>query len=427
MIRRIGRNDPRLTKLRIKQQKSTFDIHKDEYETYTGNNYLKVGESISENTQIKELSINLNCNVSEMADGLRLNTSINVLRLEGGVGHCQTTGCNHTGNCCPDAEIFQGIRQLMEVYKKKNSLATLSFRDTTVPFICVSLRFLTNLEQIDIVDCNIADDQLLPMVEAIKGHHLLKKLNLCGNRIGSAGCEALGALLEHPDCGIQTLNLMRNQVGRYGCYHIANGLLNNSSLECLDLVGNNPLNEQLVHRIDERTIDLSFGTLLSDLVYCQLTRKKVNPPEIWCPTLKYYANHTLERLWVDCEKSEYLCDALKMNSCSNKSHVAMRKILKCDNNIVVEPLFGWDESGEWSLKSLPHLLAWFEVAEAAVEYNMSDYDSDGDSDSSVEDEGEEVYDIERKKLSSIFDYAKAMPLLFVPPSHYKALERKRKR
>ena len=73
MIRRIGRNDPNFTKLHIKQQRSTLDMISTEYETYTGNNYLKVGESISENTQIKELSINLNCNVSEMADGLRLN------------------------------------------------------------------------------------------------------------------------------------------------------------------------------------------------------------------------------------------------------------------------------------------------------------------------------------------------------------------
>ena len=234
MIRRIGRNDPNFTKLHIKQQRSTLDMISTEYETYTGNNYLKVGESISENTQIKELSINLNCNVSDMLDGLRKNTSINELTLR--------SNRNNTNN--PDAEILQEIRQLMKVYKKKNTLITLSFRDTTVPFTCVSLRFLTNLKQIDIVDCNITDCQLLPMVKAIKGHHMLKKLNLCGNRIGSASCEALGALLEHPDCNIQTLNLMRNQISKWGCYHLANGLVHNSSLECLDLVGNNPIHEQ---------------------------------------------------------------------------------------------------------------------------------------------------------------------------------------
>ena len=242
---------------------------------------------------------------------------------------------------------------------------------------------------------------------------MLKKLNLCGNRIGSASCEALGALLEHPDCNIQTLNLMRNQISKFGFYHLANSLVNNSSLECLDLVDNNPLNEQ--YRIDESTFVYTFGSALLNLTPNQLLAKKVDPPEIWCPTLKYYANHTLERLWVDCEKTYYLCDSLKMNSCSNKSHVAMRKILKGDTDIVVEPLFGWDESGEWSLKSLPHLVAWYEVAEAVVE-------SYSDS-----DEEEEDYDIDRKKLSSIYDYAKAMPLLFVPPSHYKAVERKRKR
>ena len=109
-----------------------------EYGTYTGNNYSKVGESISENTQIKALTINLNCNVSDMVDGLRNNTSINELTLR--------SNRNNTNN--PDAEILQEIRQLMEVYKGKNTLTTLSFRDTTVPFTCVSLRFLTNLKRI---------------------------------------------------------------------------------------------------------------------------------------------------------------------------------------------------------------------------------------------------------------------------------------
>jgi hypothetical protein len=132
MIRRIGRNDPSLTKLHIKHQRSTFDMMSTEYGTYTGNNYSKVGESISENTQIKALTINLNCNVSDMVDGLRKNTSINELTLR--------SNRNNTNN--PDAEILQEIRQLMEVYKGKNTLTTLSFRDTTVPSYVKEIEFM---------------------------------------------------------------------------------------------------------------------------------------------------------------------------------------------------------------------------------------------------------------------------------------------
>ena len=69
MIRRIGRNDPNFTKLHIKQQRSTLDMMSTEYETYTGNNYLKVGESISENTQIKELSISQYYRLSTTSNG----------------------------------------------------------------------------------------------------------------------------------------------------------------------------------------------------------------------------------------------------------------------------------------------------------------------------------------------------------------------
>jgi len=380
-------------------------LNDDEYDTYTGDNYSRIGESIGRNTQIKALSINLHyhCNVRYMVDGLRKNDSINKLRIQNNDGH--------------------GRKQLLEMYQEKNTLTSICIQNTN-PLgqnINSALRLCTNLKQIDIVRCSITDNELLPIVEAIKGHHMLEILNLYGNDIGSDhhlaacsdGCQALGALLEDPKCNIHTLNLINNRIGNTGVRFLANGLVNNSSLECLDLVNNNPRDE--TDRLDPGTIESIFGALL----YCQAS-ENVHPSDQSCPTLKYYANHTLERLYIDCEITPYLQSLLGMNSYSNKSYVT-KKILKQHKNIIVEPLFDWDESGEWSLKSLPHLIDWFQKARLLILYYEDSeraISPSSDERLAATNQAEDRYEIDRRKLSAIYDFAKTMPLLFVPPSHY---------
>ena len=75
----------------------------------------------------------------------------------------------------------------------------------------------------------------------------------------------------------------------------------------------------------------------------------------------------------------------------------------------MEPLFQWDAEGEQTLKALPQVMNWFGRANVAV--------ADDD----------EEYGIEEQKLSAIFQFAKGMPFLFVPPSHIKVDTKKRKR
>ena len=101
-----------------------------------------------------------------------------------------------------------------------------------------------------------------------------------------------------------------------------------------------------------------------------------------------------------------------MNREANKSHVAIKKILKYHPNIDMEPLFEWnmEGDGERDLKALPYVVAWFERAGEAVA---------GDRNS---------YKMGERKLSAIYQFAKAMPLLFVPASHViKGENNKRKR
>ena len=101
---------------------------------------------------------------------------------------------------------------------------------------------------------------------------------------------------------------------------------------------------------------------------------------------------------------------LNLNNGANKMHVAIKKILKHHPNIDMEPLFEWDAEGEQTLKALPYVVGWFDRARVAVT------DNDG-----------ERYHVEEKTLSAIFQFVKGMPLLFVPTSHIKVDNKKRKR
>ena len=89
------------------------------------------------------------------------------------------------------------------------------------------------------------------------------------------------------------------------------------------------------------------------------------------------------------------------------------------------PLFDWDaEEGEQNLKALPYAIDWFDRAEEAA--------SDGGwfdrARAAVADDGAS-YNFDSRKLSAVFQFAKAMPLLFVTASHIKkgANNKKRKR
>ena len=83
-----------------------------------------------------------------------------------------------------------------------------------------------------------------------------------------------------------------------------------------------------------------------------------------------------------------------MNEGKNKDHAAIRKILKTHPDIDMEPLFEWDTEEGKKSKGFTYI-AWFERAEEAA--------ADG--------EVREGYNIDQRKLSTIYQFALAMPLL----------------
>ena len=347
--------------------------------------YSRLGAAIGNNTHLTKLWMNLgadqalNTSNNEFFDGLKRNSSINNLTL-----------------ICGNQALVGGVgHEILKSYQKiNNNLTRLCINGAVLDnggcnVIAETLRWCTNINTISFGFSSITDEQLLPIVDAIRGHSMLEKLILCRNRIGNAGCEALATLLEDPNSNLQTLDLDNNRIGNEGATAIANSLANNTTLKKLEL-NENPFDQSAV------------GILCT--VLCNTS--SVNDT--------YLSNHTLDTLVLSDEQqgqhADHLATLLNRNKGTNKSHVAIKKILKFHPNIVMEPLFEWDAEGEQTLKALPYIVNWFERARVAVA-----------------DEDEEEYNVEERKLSAIFQFAKAMPLLLEGISHINAVNEKRKR
>jgi len=125
---------------------------------------------------------------------------------------------------------------------------------------------------------------------------------------------------------------------------------------------------------------------------------------------------------------------LHLNKDTNKRHVAIEKILQYHPNIDMEQLFELGSEGEWSLRALPYMIDWFERAMEAMEalrYTNKSHDAAARAykelvfllifGSCRYELGRErsCYIVSRRKLSAIYQFAHAMPLLFVPASHAK--------
>ena len=265
-------------------------------------------------------------------------------------------------------------------------------------FLTKAMRKCTNLKFIELYNCNINDDQLGRITESVSEHRLLENVKFGNNRISATGCEAIAKLLRDPNCSLDTLVLSNNLIDDVGAAIIISSLNNNTKLQSIYLEGN---------QID-RSIQNAFLGLICNTSSINST---------------YLSNHTLEI--ISLRETEWGGDLydntpdlprlLQLNKLSNKSHVAIRKILQYHPNIDMSPLYNLDlEEDDKNLKALPYVIDWFERAREALS-------------------GSDVRQccakrsIESRKLSSIYQFANAMPLLFVRPTSYLKQRRKRKR
>ena len=377
-LRRVEENDDTLKTLQLREGTSMFDFAGRFY-SKDCRDYSKLGAAIGENTHLTMLEVDLSndgitfdvINNTRFYEGLKRNTSIYKLDLSSsGIG-------NNIGS-----EVGQKI---LEAYQENNNLTLLRITNSGLQNggenIATTLRSCTNLKEIQLSRCNITDEVLIQIVDVIRGHIIsLERLSLVDNRIRNFGCGAIATLLQDPNCNLHSLDLRDNILFRANDF-FSRLLCNTSSINSI-----------------------------------------------------YSSNHTLENLSLyryGSRGDSELASLLKMNKGTNKSHVAIKKILKYHPNIDMEPLFEWNMEGEGerNLKALPYVIAWFERAQEAVAGTVSD------SEESSVDEGEangkskdcERYKIDKRKLAVTYQFAQAMPLLFVPTSHMKGGDNKRKR
>ena len=362
----VTQNDPSLTELVIFDSDNNHGVADGKFYSDIGDDYSTLGVAIANNTHLEELRVLLSDGLAldvtnrEFYDGLHRNTSISNLYL----------WCNHI-------TIAGGVGQeILEVYQRNNShLTDLSVTGANLQsggdrVVVDALRSCRNLQQILLGNCSITDEQLLPIVDAIRGLRVLEDLDLHHNNIGNTGCDAIAALLEDPNCNLHTLYLNNNTIDNEGATTIANSLTNNNKLQKLYLYNN----------LIDQSVDDVFSNILCN-------KSSMNDT--------YLSNHTLNNLAFGHGYGPQLESLLSMNMDTNKSHVAIRKILHLYLDIDVEPLFQWDAEGEQTLKALPHVVNWFERAKVVA---------------AADNEG---YNINKRKLSVIFQFAKAMSWLFV--------------
>ena len=110
------------------------------------------------------------------------------------------------------------------------------------------------------------------------------------------------------------------------------------------------------------------------------------------------SNHTLKVLAISDLVCSELRSLLKLNRGTDKSHVAIKKILKYHPSIDMKQLFEFGTDDK-SLKALPYVVDWFEKARVAV---------------ADEEDLIDGYTISHRKLTAIFQFACFMPQLFVP-------------
>jgi len=298
-------------------------------------------------------------------------------------------------------------RKILETYQENNSHLTnfhimhanlrygsSQYNDGGATEVTSTLERCSNLTHINLYYCNINAGILLPMVEAMRGLRSLEQLYLDLNDIRNAGCEALATLLEDPNSNLERLQIRENNIGNEGAISLVKSLSHNTKLKHLFL-GQNP--------IDQLGVESDFYNL-----FCKTLSIKET----------HSSNHTLETVEVDNLDEWSLLD---MNKDTNKSHVAIKKILIYHPDIDMTPLFGWDNDGEWTLKALPYVIAWFDKAWVV---KASDLD---ERQVAVFVQEVERTRISRRKLSSIYKFAKAMPVRFVQADYVKMDEKKRKR
>ena len=289
-----------------------------------------------------------------------------------------------------------------------------------------------SLESVSVQNTNTGM-ALVDIITALSMHPNLQMLYLIGNLIGANGCVALATLLRHSCSMLESLHLASNQIDDEGIDALVPVLKNYGSLNHLWLSSNpsitsrgwqkvasvleSPNSNLESLRIVDNGVEEESVTVFASALRSNCTLKTFSirssgesslTEEGWesfsnllCDTSSinatFLSNHTLQSLSSGPKNENLLRPLLKLNN-QNKKYVAKRKILQHHNDFDMTPFF------EWEFKVLPLMISWFEIASSIT----------------MLDSFEPI--IGPRKLSSIYQFVRGMPLLYVETRIRKELE-----
>jgi len=288
---------------------------------------------------------------------------------------------------------------------------------------------------------NIPGEGLVDIITSLSMHPHLSLLNLSGNRLNKNGCIALSTLLQNSTTLLETLQLPNIELDDEGIDALVPALKNCSRLKDLKLCNNpqvttkgwqhlasilEPLNSSLKdltmmgNRIDDEVVQTFVNALVNNRALHSLDLDNSNPSitekgrqalsKLLCDTSSvnatYLSNHTICDIdFGSTRTNTNVKSLLQINGIINinfvvddKKEVAIIKILKHHDDFDMLPFF------EWEFKVLPLMINWFERASAIT----------------MPDNFEP--NIGPRKLSSIYQFVRGMPDLYVETRLRKELE-----
>ncbi|EJK58556.1 hypothetical protein THAOC_21311 [Thalassiosira oceanica] len=228
-------------------------------------------------------------------------------------------------------------------------------------------------------DNDLDDDIMARCIPSLEACTCMQRLILKDMRMSSKSSAALSAIFPHM-AGLQELDLTGNLFDGNCVQSLARGLVECRSLRTLNLSRN---------RIGDDGLAMLIQGLPTSIVSLDLSRNEIETgwnaflPFLCNPTsinATHGSNHILLCVGYTANISRDVITMLRLNFGKDKSHVAAKKILQTHRHLDMRPLF------DRELDLLPRVVAWLE--------RFADSRPD-------------------LKLSSIFDFVRAMPMKVV--------------
>lgn len=459
-LRRLERNDPKLTTLAIFNRDHSTARIKGCFWLHEGADLSRLGNAIANNTNLKRITFHKSSEWEYQSlaekkaffDGLKRNTTIEHLRLNGGIGNGIFNDIVANNSNLTEISIHRGVVRgggvtgsLASAVKKCSNLNNLRFincgmDDASLKDIALGVRGLSclqklylwksssssnvsdigigsaesivsllqdpscNISRLDLDNTKFNNECIQIIVNSLIGNTKLRRLSLSGNNMASSGFDSLVTLLEDPTCNLTELHLGCCSINNECLLKIVTSLMGNTKLEKLSLSGN---------KLGRSGCE-SIATLLKTF-----NSTSLNKIDLYCTAMDDDCATLLAQALIGNNKLKYLdisgnpgitesgwnAFSAILSNCSNHTlldfgdeddienmPVKLLSLLKLNRAVDMEPLFELDEEDdERKPKALPCVVDWF--------------------DRRVRDENEEVVQsINARKLSAIFQFARAMPL-----------------